>query len=121
VSLGVVGDVFEVMAQVDRRLTKVNSVDRIIRVDKLGRKPGASQQHPPLLKRSRPRLYYVNVAWHVHISSCRNKLILQKTHLDLKNELIQSIKKPESLEPNCMSTVIKTTSKCHKTWLFLPT
>jgi hypothetical protein len=28
-SLGVVGDVFEVMAQVDRRLTKVNSVDRI--------------------------------------------------------------------------------------------
>jgi hypothetical protein len=28
VSLGVVGDVFEVMAQVDRRLTKVNSVDR---------------------------------------------------------------------------------------------
>jgi hypothetical protein len=34
VSLGVVGDVFEVMAQVDRRLTKVNSVDRIIRVNK---------------------------------------------------------------------------------------
>jgi hypothetical protein len=32
VSLGVVGAVFEVMAQVDRRLTKVNSVDRIIRV-----------------------------------------------------------------------------------------
>jgi hypothetical protein len=33
VPLGVVGDVFEVMAQVDRRLTKVNDVDRIIRVD----------------------------------------------------------------------------------------
>jgi hypothetical protein len=31
VSLGFVGDVFEVMAQVDRRLTKVNSVDRIVR------------------------------------------------------------------------------------------
>jgi hypothetical protein len=27
VSLGVVGDVFEVMTQVDRCLTKVNSVD----------------------------------------------------------------------------------------------
>jgi hypothetical protein len=34
VSLGVVGDVFEVMVQVDRRLTKVNLVDRIIRVNK---------------------------------------------------------------------------------------
>jgi hypothetical protein len=33
VPLGVVGDDFEVMAQVDRRLTKVNSVDRIIRVN----------------------------------------------------------------------------------------
>jgi hypothetical protein len=32
VPLGVVGDVFEVMAQVDRPLTKVNAVDRIIRV-----------------------------------------------------------------------------------------
>jgi hypothetical protein len=32
-SLGFVGDVFEVMAQVDRRLTKVNTVDRIIRVN----------------------------------------------------------------------------------------
>jgi hypothetical protein len=41
VPLGVVGDDFEVMAQVDRPLTKVNSVDRIIRVnypaDNLGR------------------------------------------------------------------------------------
>jgi hypothetical protein len=32
-SLGFVGDVFEVMAQVDRGLTKVNAVDRIIRVN----------------------------------------------------------------------------------------
>jgi hypothetical protein len=32
VSLGIVGDVFEVMTQVNRRLTKVNTVDRIIRV-----------------------------------------------------------------------------------------
>jgi hypothetical protein len=32
VSLGIVGDVFEVMTQVDHRLTKVNTVDRIIRV-----------------------------------------------------------------------------------------
>jgi hypothetical protein len=31
-SLRAVGDVFEVMAQVDRRLTKVNLVDWIIRV-----------------------------------------------------------------------------------------
>jgi hypothetical protein len=31
-SLGFVGDVFEVMAQVDLRLTKVNTVDWIIRV-----------------------------------------------------------------------------------------
>jgi hypothetical protein len=30
--LGVVGEVFEVMAQVDRRLTEVNSVDWIVRV-----------------------------------------------------------------------------------------
>jgi hypothetical protein len=33
VSLGVVGDAFEVMAQVDCRLTKANSVDRIFRVN----------------------------------------------------------------------------------------
>jgi hypothetical protein len=46
VSLRVVRDVFEVMAQVDHRLTKVNSVDRIIRVNKPGRKPGASQPTP---------------------------------------------------------------------------
>jgi hypothetical protein len=32
-SLGFVSDVFEVMAQVDRRLTKVKTVDRIIRVN----------------------------------------------------------------------------------------
>jgi hypothetical protein len=32
VSLGIVGDVFEVMAQVDRHLTKVNTVDWVIRV-----------------------------------------------------------------------------------------
>jgi hypothetical protein len=42
VSLGVVGDVFEVMAQVDCRLTKVNIVDRLIKVNKPGWKPGAS-------------------------------------------------------------------------------
>jgi hypothetical protein len=33
VPLGVIGDVFEVMAQVDRRLTKVNTNDRILRVN----------------------------------------------------------------------------------------
>jgi hypothetical protein len=33
-SLGVVGEVFEVMAQVDRRLTQVNTVDQFIRVNK---------------------------------------------------------------------------------------
>jgi hypothetical protein len=33
VPLGIVGDVFEVMAQVDRRLTKVNTVDWVIRVN----------------------------------------------------------------------------------------
>jgi hypothetical protein len=33
VSLGIVGDVFEVMAQVDHRLTEVNTVDRIIGVN----------------------------------------------------------------------------------------
>jgi hypothetical protein len=32
-SLRFVGDVFKVMAQVDHRLTKVNIVDRIIRVN----------------------------------------------------------------------------------------
>jgi hypothetical protein len=32
-SLGFVGDVFEVMDQVDCRLTKVNTVDRVIRVN----------------------------------------------------------------------------------------
>jgi hypothetical protein len=32
-SLGFLGDVFEVMAQVDRRLIKVNTVDQIIRVN----------------------------------------------------------------------------------------
>jgi hypothetical protein len=42
-SLGVVGEVFEVMAEVDRRLTKVNTVDRFIRVNKPDWKPGASQ------------------------------------------------------------------------------
>jgi hypothetical protein len=33
-TVGVVSDVFEVMTQVDHRLTKVNLVDRIIRVNK---------------------------------------------------------------------------------------
>jgi hypothetical protein len=32
-SLGFVGDVFEVMAQVDRRLTKVNAIDWVIKVN----------------------------------------------------------------------------------------
>jgi hypothetical protein len=45
-SLGFVGDVLEVMAQVDRRLIKVNIVDRIIRVNysakNLGRHRGCS-------------------------------------------------------------------------------
>jgi protein gp37 len=36
VSLGFVRNVFKVMAQVYRRLTKVNSVDRIIRVKEPG-------------------------------------------------------------------------------------
>jgi hypothetical protein len=36
VSLGFVGDVFEAMAQVDRRLTKVNTVDLLIRVNNSG-------------------------------------------------------------------------------------
>jgi hypothetical protein len=35
-SLGVVGDVFEVMAQVDRHLTKVNSFGPIVRVKEPG-------------------------------------------------------------------------------------
>jgi hypothetical protein len=52
-SLGFVGDVFKVMAQVDRRLTKVNTVDLLIRVNKLGRKPGASQ-----MSSSHPRWKY---------------------------------------------------------------
>jgi hypothetical protein len=33
-SFWVIGDVFEVMAQVERRLTKVNTVDRIIGINK---------------------------------------------------------------------------------------
>jgi hypothetical protein len=45
-SLGVISDVFEVMARVDRRLTKVNSVDLIIRVKEPDLKPGASQPTP---------------------------------------------------------------------------
>jgi hypothetical protein len=36
VSLGIVGDVFEVMAQVDHRLTKVNTVELLIRVNHSG-------------------------------------------------------------------------------------
>jgi hypothetical protein len=36
VSLGFVGDVFEVMAQVDCRLNKVNAVDLLIRVNSPG-------------------------------------------------------------------------------------
>jgi hypothetical protein len=36
VSLGFVGDVFKVMAQVDHRLTKVNTVDLLIRVNNSG-------------------------------------------------------------------------------------
>jgi hypothetical protein len=54
VPLGIVGDVFEVMAQVDHCLTKVNTVDRIIRVNKPGRKPRASQP-TPLKKHLVPR------------------------------------------------------------------
>jgi hypothetical protein len=33
VSLGFVGDIFEVMTQVNRRSTKVNTVDRVTRVN----------------------------------------------------------------------------------------
>jgi hypothetical protein len=33
VLLGFVGDVFEVMAQVDHRLTQVNAIDLLIRVN----------------------------------------------------------------------------------------
>jgi hypothetical protein len=36
VSLGFVGVVFEVMAQVDHRLTKVNTIDLLIRVNNSG-------------------------------------------------------------------------------------
>jgi L-lysine 2,3-aminomutase len=36
VLLGFVSDVFEVMAQVGRRLTKVNTVDLLIRVNNSG-------------------------------------------------------------------------------------
>jgi hypothetical protein len=36
VSLGFVGDVFEVMAQVDRHLTKVNTIDLLIRINNSG-------------------------------------------------------------------------------------
>jgi hypothetical protein len=36
VSLGFIGDIFEVVAQVDRRLTKVNIVDLLIRVNNSG-------------------------------------------------------------------------------------
>jgi hypothetical protein len=35
-SLGFVGDVLEVMAQVDHHLTKVNTVDLLIRVNNSG-------------------------------------------------------------------------------------
>jgi hypothetical protein len=43
------------MAQVDHRLTQVNSVDQIIRVNNPGRKPGASQLTPPLKQNLVPR------------------------------------------------------------------
>jgi hypothetical protein len=46
-SLGFVGDVFEVMAQVDRRLTKVNTVDRLIRANQPGENLGCHSL-PPL-------------------------------------------------------------------------
>jgi hypothetical protein len=45
-SLGVVGDVFEVMAQVDRRLTKVNSDDPIIRVNDADENLGRHKNAP---------------------------------------------------------------------------
>jgi hypothetical protein len=49
VSLGVVGDVFEVMAQVDRRLTKVNTIDLLIRVNTPAENLG--RHSPPPLNR----------------------------------------------------------------------
>jgi hypothetical protein len=49
VSLAIVSDVFEVMAQVDRRLTKVNTVDQTIRVKEPGLKPGASHVRSTLV------------------------------------------------------------------------
>jgi hypothetical protein len=45
-SLGFVDEVFEVMAQVNRRLTKVNTFDWVTRVNLPGRKPGPSQPTP---------------------------------------------------------------------------
>jgi hypothetical protein len=47
VSLGVVGDVFEVTAQVDHRLSKVNIVDLLIRVNTLAENLGRHSL-PPL-------------------------------------------------------------------------
>jgi protein gp37 len=44
VPLEFVGDVFEVMTQVNRHLTKVNTVDWVTRVNYPSRKPGASHQ-----------------------------------------------------------------------------
>jgi hypothetical protein len=53
-SLGVIGDVFEVMAQVDRRLTKVNSVDWIIRVKEPAKNLGRHSL-PPIKQNLVPR------------------------------------------------------------------
>jgi hypothetical protein len=68
-SWGFVDDVFEVMAQVDRYLTKVNTVDLLIRVNNSGWKPGASQPTP------------------LNIISSRDSTTILKQHLLMRQSL----------------------------------
>jgi hypothetical protein len=75
VSLGIAGDVFEVMAQVDRRLTKVNTVDPLIRAntpaENLGRHISASLGTSTAVVGSRMRLLHHQTR--AHNRHCRRR------------------------------------------------
>jgi hypothetical protein len=56
VPLGVVSDVFEVMAQVDRRLTRVSTVDLLIRVNTPAENLGRHNRPPVASREAHPKM-----------------------------------------------------------------
>jgi predicted P-loop ATPase/GTPase len=85
-SLGFVGDVFEMMAQVDRHLTKVNPVDWIIRVinpaENLGRHK-YERQTVPHLQQEIVTLQDKRIQWHQERAELTEQLFTRDHALEM--------------------------------------